>query len=182
MSGPGLHVYVDQLAKAHGFTMEELAANRARQIHAAQIARARGKGTVSGVVLVILSLLALAGGVGGALLLHADLRPPVSQVDMNGVYMLAGGGVVVALGLAAGALATFVGVSRRRGAYARNEIAAVDGPAQKLHVRRGSNNWYRCTFSGRTFEVSREAFELVNQGLRYRVYFVRDELLSLEPI
>lgn len=177
-----LHAYLQQLAKAHGFTLEQLAANRARHVHPAQVARGRNSGVVSGVVLVVLSILIFAGGVGGALLLYDDLRPPVSQVDMNGVFALAGGGVVVALGLGAGAIATFVGVGRRRGAYARGAIGAVDGPVHKLHVRRRrGGDTYRLHIGGRSFDVSRDLWEIVTQGARYRGYFVAEDLLSIEP-
>lgn len=177
------HLYLEQLAKAHGFTLEQLAANRDRQIHPAQLARGRRSGVGSGVVLVILALVILAGGVGGALLLYSDLRPPISQVDLNGVFALAGAGLVIAIGLGIAAITTFRKVGRRRDAYGRGQPDLVEGPVQKIHIRRRrERDAYRYQIGGKTFDVPHDGWQLVTQGARYRAYFVAGDLLSIEPV
>lgn len=178
---PDLGAYVEQLAKAHGFTAEQLAANRARQIHPAQVARGRRSGIGCGVVLIVVAVMVLAGGITGALLLYDDLRPPIAQVDMNGVYALAAGGLVLALGLGIAAVMTFVKVARQRRAYERGEPSLAEGPMQKVHVRTRGGDIYRYGIGGCTFDVSRQGWELVTQGARYRVYYVLGDLLSIEP-
>lgn len=183
MPAQNLHAYLEQLGRSHAFTWEELAANRALRIHPAQLARGRRSGIGAGVVLVVLALLALGGGLGGAALLYADLRPPISRVDMNGVVALAAAGIVVGAGLGIGAIATFVGVGRRRRVFERGQAFTVEGPIQKIHIRRGrGGDTYRYRIGAQTFDVSREAWHLVTHGARYRAYFVLEDLLSLEPL
>jgi hypothetical protein len=175
--------YVEQLARAHGFTVEALMANRARQIHPSQSSRGRSQGTGWVVFFFIVAALLLVGGVGGAILLYDDMRPPISDVDMNGVYALAGGGIILSAGAVALAIATIAGIKKRRRIYSGGALECIEGPIGKMHIRvsRG-NDIHRYMIGGRTFDVPRAGWELVTQGAHYRVFTVAGDLLSIEPM
>ncbi len=182
--GPPPTSHLDQLARAHGFTLEMLMANRAGHVHPTQRVQGGRKGIGLAVFLFVLAFLLLAGGVGGAALFYDDLRPPISDTDMNAVYAMAGAGVVLGLAAVAGGIVTVLRVGQRRGAYQRGALAVVEGPLAKAVIRgsRGVPDVYRYQIGGRTFDfVPREGWELVAHGARYRVYCVGSDLLSLEP-
>lgn len=181
---PAVPVPVEQLARAHGFSLEALAANRAGQIHPSQHKRGKKKGVGCAVVFFILSLLLFVGGIGGAIFLYSDLREPISQVDMNGVYALAGGGVVLSLCAFGAAIATVIGVVRRRGAYQQGALRVAAGPIAKICIRgsRGVPDTYGYDIGGHSFRfVPREGWELVQHGMQYRVYAVAGDLIAIEP-
>jgi hypothetical protein len=175
--------YLSQLAAAHGFSLEELAQNRLGRLHPAQAARGRGAGIGRGVALLLLGALVAAGAVGGALLLYEDYSKPVSDTDMNGLYALGGGGVLLGALLALGALLTFHGVSRRRRAFAQSPPLVAEGPLRKIHIdgRGGMPSQWRYEIGGVSFVVSRRAWELLTPGARYRAYHLAGDLLSIEP-
>lgn len=181
--GADLQDYLLQLGRAYGFTLDQLEANRAGLIHPAQLARGRASGVARGAMLLILAIAALSGGAAGASALHDELRPPISQVDMNGVYALVAAGVLVAITLGAAALATLLGVRQRRGIYARGELCVVEGPAHKIHIHRrgGAGDTRLCRVGDRTFPTQRSAWDLITQGAQYRAYFAGSDLLSIEP-
>jgi hypothetical protein len=183
MMPPSRQAYVEQLARTHGFTLEALMANRARQIHPSQIARGRSQGSGWVVFFFILSALLLIGGVGGAIVLYDDMRPPVSDVDMNAVYALAGGGLLLSAGFVAIAIATIAGIKKRRRIYSGGALECIEGPIGKAHIRlsRG-NDIHRYLIGGRTFDVPRSGWELVTHGAHYRVFTVAGDLLSIEPM
>ena len=180
---PSRQAYIEQLARTHGFTVDALMTNRARKIHPSQAARGRSQGAGWVIFLFILAVLLFAGGVGGAILLYADLQPPISDVDMNGVYALAGGGVVLSTGAVAIAIATIFGIKKRRRVYAGGVPECIEGPIGKMRVRvsRGPDI-HRYTIGGRTFDVPRDGWELVTHGAHYRVFTVAGDLLSIEPM
>lgn len=178
---PRLHAYLAQLAEAHGFTLEQLAANRGRHIHPAQARKGKAEGTGIAVFFVVLSVLLLAGGIGGAALLYDDLRPPISQVDMNAVYAIAAGGVLLSGGALAGAIALFRRARRRTQIYEGRQLEVLEGPIHKTHIWGGGVNQYVYDISGHRFYVMEKAWQLVTHGARYRVYTCAGDLLSLEP-
>jgi hypothetical protein len=182
MPPPNLQAYLDQLGRAHGFDREQLAMNRAGRVHPSQAARGKRSGIGCGVFLVLLALLVLAGGTGGAAALYSDLREPISRVDMNGVYALAAAGVLLSLVFAAIAVSQFLSVGRRRGQYATGGCGLAEGPLFKTRVRHSRNpDTYHVEVGGLRFTVGQALFDLVTQGARYRVYHVAGDLLSLEP-
>lgn len=175
--------YVAQLAKGHGFTLEQLELNRSGKLHPAQVARGRRSGVAPGVFLSLLAVLAIGGGVGGALLLYDDYRKPVSSVDMNGLYALGGGGVLLGLLFLYGAISSFSSVGRHRAAYARGQIVVSEGSVQKVRIRqRRSADTWRYEIGGRSFNVPNDGWELVTNGARYRVYSIAGDFLSIEPV
>ncbi len=183
-AGPALNPYLDQLARAHGFTLEALMANRAGHVHPTQRVQGGKKGIGQAVFLFVLAVLLLAGGIGGAAVFYDDLNPPISDTDMNAVYAMAGGGVVLGLAAVAGGIVTVLRVGERRGAYQRGLLEVLEGPIAKIVVRgkRGVQDVFRYQIGGRTFDfVPRAGWELVTYGARYRVYCVAGDLLSLEP-
>jgi len=180
---PGFHPYMDQLAKGHGFTLEELVANRKGELHPAQVARKRNSGMGCGIFLLVFAPVVFVAGLIGAYLYYDDLNAPISRIDMNAVIMIAGGGLVAGLVSFALAAWTFRKVVRRRRAYALGRCGFVDGPVQKIKVRRQGNNSYLYRVGTVGFDfVPRAGWELVVHGARYRVYYLGPDLLSLEPL
>ncbi len=178
-----LERYVGQLAKAHGFTLAELEANRTGVLHEAQVTRAKRGAVTGGFIAFVLGDLCLAAGLVGAMLFHDGLRPPISSVDLNAVYGIAGAGIVVALTLWAVAVVSFRKGARRKRAYLGGGPTTFEGPALKSSIegRRGASTW-NLTFGGQTFQVSRATWELVTHGAKYRAYVMHGELLSFEPV
>lgn len=176
--------YLRDLAATHGFTLEELEQNRQGRLHPAQAARGKSSGIGCGVFLIFLGLLVVAGGVGGAIYLYDDYSKPISDVDMNGIYALGGGGIVLGALLGIGALATFWKVSQRRKTYAKSPALVAQGPLQKVHVqgRGGVPSQWRYVIGGVNFVVSQKAWELTTHGAQYRVYHLAGDLLSIEPV
>ncbi len=175
--------YLKELGKAHEFSHEELAQNRLGRLHEAQVGRGSRSGVGGSVFAMLLGLMFAGGGVGGALYLHADLQQPVSDVDMNGLYALGGGGVLLGVLFVGGALLGFSKVARRRRAYASGLVLVADAPVHKVHVqgRGGAPSQWIYVIGRLRFQVSRRAWELVTHGAHYRVYHLEGDLLSLEP-
>lgn len=176
-----LEKYVNQLSKAHGFTLPELEANRGGLLHEKQVARAQ---RLTGPLLsFVLGDLCLAAGLIGATLFHDELKPPISSVDLNAVYAIAGAGIVVALCFWAIAVVSFRKSTLRRRAYQRGGTTTLEGPVLKSGVdgRGGAASSWRLTLNGQTFEVNRATWELVTHGARYRAYVLHGDLLSFEP-
>lgn len=174
---------VEQLAAAHGFTLEELALNRAGKLHPKQVVRGGNVGRGWIVFFLFLAVLALVAGGGGAAVFYDSLRKPPDRVDLNGVYALAGAGVFFALCFTAVALFEVRAVSRRRAAYAVGLANAVEGAVQKVVIQqRRQHDMYRYRIDGRDFAAPEAGWKLLEPGLRYRVYSVAGDLLSLEPL
>lgn len=173
-----LQAYLEQLGNGHGFTVQQLAANRAGQIHPEQ--RAGLRSGVGGVVSIVLALVSLAGGVGGAMLLYVDFRKPIDRLDMNGIYLLATAGVVLAVLFSALSTVMFIKAARRRRAY-RGQPTVVEGAVQKVQIR-GQIEVFSYNIGKHSFFAPRKGWELVTHGARYRVYCVAGDLLSIEPL
>ncbi len=176
--------YVRQLGEGHGFSLEQLTANREGRIHPLQIERGSRSGMGGAVFAVVLAVLFAAGGVGGALLLYADYGKPISAVDMNGLYALGGGGVFLCFLFLGGALLGFRKVAHRRRVYGAGPASVAEGPLHKVYIegRGGIPSQWRYVIGGVSFQVSRRAWELTTHGARYRAYHAAGDLLSIEPL
>ncbi len=175
--------YLQELGAAHGFTLEELGLNREGRVHPAQMSRGRSSGIGGSVFAVLLGLVFAAAGVGGALYLFDDYQRPISDTDMNGIYALGGGGIVLCALFIGGAVLGFRKVARRRSAYERGPVLA-EGTLRKVHIdgRGGIPSQWRYVIGGATFQVSKRAWALTTQGAQYRAYHVAGDLLSIEPL
>ncbi len=172
--------YLQGLARAHRFTLDELRANQRGELHPAQLARGRRKGRVGIVCFALLGMAFLAGGLAGAWLWRDALGPVPSQVDANLAIVIAVAGVLLA---AACFFLARRGHVRRRGrmaAFASGRIDVLEGPLDKRVVR-GNGSSYSFRVRGRSFQTSRQPWELLTQGAAYRLHCVDDVLLSLAP-
>ena len=175
--------YLERLGRAHGFTLDELRANQNGTLHPAQLARGRRRGLFGVIVLAALGLLALAAGSAGAYAFHDSLGPAPSDTDINAAYAIAASGLLLAsiLLLCAG-----VGLTRQRArhaAFVRGAIETVEAPVEKIHVRgRGIPDRYIFRFDRRSYDTSKELWNLLTQGATYRFHCVADQLLSFAPV
>ncbi len=186
MSGAPLdarRAYLQELGAAHGFTLEELGLNREGRVHPAQVSRGRSSGIGGSAFAVVLGLVFAAAGVGGAVYLYDDYQKPISDTDMNGIYALGVGGMVLCMLFMGGAVLGFRKVAQRRSAYERGPIL-VEGPLRKVHIdgRGGVPSQWRYVIGGVTFQVSQRAWSFTTQGAQYRAYHVAGDLLSIEPL
>lgn len=177
---PSLEEQLKVLAREAEFTLEELEANRAGKMLPAQVARHR-PGAGGFIFFLLLGLFGLAGGVGGALFFYDSLRKPVDRVDMNGVYALAIGGLVIGLGFIAFAVSVHSGSRSTRTeldrgdcffwdiefAFTREDLTFKD----YFYVRRGDQQ----------LQIPRNVARKMRPGARYRVYIAAGRLISLEP-
>jgi hypothetical protein len=73
----------------------------------------------------------------------------------------------------------------RRRIYERAQLGVLEGALEKIHVpragKRGGDE-YRYRIGERSFAVRRAAWDMTTAGARYRIYFVADDLLSIEPV
>ncbi|MDP1830015.1 MAG: hypothetical protein Q8L48_42525 [Archangium sp.] len=174
---------LEQLAAAHGFTLEELALNRDGKLDPKQVKRGGDAGRGWGVFFIILAVLVLGAGEGGAAAFFDSLRKPPDRVDLNAVYMMAGAGLFFALCFLAVAIAQFRAVSRRRAVYAVAAPEVVEGPVQKVVIQqRRQHDTYRYRIGGRDFAAPEAGWKLIEPGVRYRAYSVAGDLLSIEPL
>lgn len=173
--------YLQALARAFHFTLDELHANQRGELHPAQLARARRKGSVGVVFLALLGVAFLIGGLSGASLWRDSLGPAPSQVDANLVVIIAVAGVLLALLCL---VLAWRGHRRRRkrvAAFANGRIDLLEGPLDKQAVLGNvSSYWFRVR--GRTFPTTRQPWELLTQGAVYRLYCLDDVLLSVAPV
>lgn len=173
--------HVQLLAKAHGFSTEELDANRAGSLHPNQLARTR---SLAGfLVPMVIGDVFLIGGLAGAFFFHDSLTPPVSRVDENATYAIAGAGVVMAVVFI---LIAISGLNRRKARIAATErgLEVIEGAAvtRAIDGSRGVQGTYTLAVGGRSFVVTKSTLELVTHGSLYRLYVVGDQLLTLEPV
>lgn len=167
---------------AHGFTLEELADNRAGKLHPRQVQRHSNAGFGCAVFFIVLAVLVLAGGLGGAAFFYDSLRKPVDRVDMNGVYVLAAAGVFFSLCFVAATIAQFRGVARQRAAYL-GAPSVVEGRVAKVVIQqRRMHDRFAYRIEGLEFDVPEAGWKLSENGGRYRVFFVGRDLLSIEPL
>lgn len=173
--------YLQALARAFRFMLEELSANQRGELTPEQLARGRRKGGVGVLCQALLGLAFLVGGLTGAGLWRDSLGPKPSQVDANLVVIFAVAGVLLA---ALCLLLSFRGHLRRRkrmAAFSSGRIDVLEGAIDKQAVR-GAGGSYSFRVRGRTFLTSRRPWELLTQGAVYRLHCVDDVLLSLAPV
>ncbi len=178
------------LGLSHGFTPEELEANRGGRLHAEQIAVGVAKGNTD--ITFGKTLLAI-----GAVLFVAGMLVPffpralkdfdfTFQVPVKpagyfvGVFL---GGLLGALPLMFGAMALRFG-RRVVQIFEAGKVLAVAGPLKPLKItkRRGGTVHYYVV-NQLSLRAPREGFDAMKGGGPYRVYYVpeRLEVVSLEP-
>ncbi len=179
-----LSAYLEQLGRAHGFTPEELQANRCGELHPAQRLRGMRVGRVGFVVNLLLGTLALCGGLVGAWLFLGSLGDSPSQSNLDAVVLIAVAGLLLALPFYIGAIVTRMKGGRRRQAFLAGQIEVIEGPMQKLQVvgRGGMRSRHLFQVGPRRFDTLPPVWNLLTQGAAYRLYLVHDQLLSLEPV
>lgn len=173
--------YLEQLGRAHGFTKEELEANRAGVIHPSQLARSQ-RGAVRGPVLWSLFVAAiLLGGLGGAYAFVDGSSSPLSRVDRNALIAILG-----ATGLG-GVLFAWAGISsvrraaRHREAFRTGAVTVVEGLVAKGGVR-GNASTFWLDLGGKRFFVGRHTWQLVTHGATYRGYVIAGQMVTFEPV
>jgi hypothetical protein len=175
--------YLEQLGRQHGFTLDELEANRRGALHPGQLARGVRKGMVSIVVLATLGLLALGTGLVGAYAFYEGLGPDPSRVDVNAAYAIAGAGVFLGLVFFVCAGISVARRGARKAAFATGRIEVLEGALDKMHIIGGGTpSEYSFRVAGRSFPTLPAVWELLTQGANYRLYCVADQLLSFEPV
>lgn len=177
-------LYLEQLGRAHGFTLAELQTNRLGLVHPGQLASGTRLGLGAALTTFVLGTLALAGGLLGAYLFHESLGPKPTQTDLNAVYAIGGVGVVVALAFFIGTGVSLAKRQARNAAYAKRRIDVLEGALHKVYVQGRTDvpDRYLFKVDGRSFDASRTLFELLTEGAHYKLYCVGDRLLSFEPV
>lgn len=173
--------YLDQLGKAHGFTLEELEHNRAGRLHPRQVQRAKGRGgPIAG---AIVTVLCGVGGSVGALLYYDDVRKPLERLDRNALIAIIGATVVVTSFFLAVTISSFRARTRRVAAFEAGQLATLTAKVMKSAVRghRGAPSSYFLTFGDQRFSVTRDTWELVTHAATYRAFAVGAQLLTFEP-
>ena len=174
--------YLDQLGRAHGFSVDELRCNLEGDLHPTQLARLRRQGRIAAVVLFVLGMLFLAGGILGADAYQGSYMPSDSTlkeatqirwagVTLGGFFLLCAGISVYRRG-------------RRNARYALGRVDVEQGPLHKIHVqgRGGVQDRYRFRVGNRAFDTLAPGWELLTEGAIYRMHCAGDHLLSLIPV
>ncbi|HEY3517671.1 MAG TPA: hypothetical protein VGL98_11545 [Gammaproteobacteria bacterium] len=176
--------HLEELGRRHGFTLDELEANRRGGLHPKQRARGLHKGRVAVIVLTTLAILAAACGLVGGYLFYDGLGAEPSRVDVNAAYAIGGVGVLIGLVFFICAAVSAVRKRARKAAFAAGRIDVLEGPMNKIHIRgRGTASQLLFRVGGRSFPTSsRKLWDLLTQGANYRLYCVADQLLSFEPV
>ncbi len=175
-----LEQYLDQLGRAHGFTKDELEANRALVVHPAQLARSQ-RGSLAGPVFwVVFVALVLGGGLVGAWVFVED-SSPLSRVDRNALIAILLATVVGTLGFSALGLRSVRSAARRRAAFRAAPVTVLEGAVSKGHVY-GAGQAFWFDLGEKRFFLGNDAWELVTQGGTYRCYLVAGQLMTFEPV
>jgi len=162
-----LRQYLDQLGAAAGFTHQQLESNRGGNLHPDQLRRA-GRGLGAAVALLLIGLGALVGGLSAAKAL----------AGAGTAIAVGAGGVVVGLGCALFAGLRLRTRARRLAPFAGGRALAVEGLLTKTQADGG----FRVEVQGHAFPVSKPAYDVLTHGASFRLYYVGDQLLSLEPV
>lgn len=181
-----LDQYLEQLGKEFGFGRDELEANKKGMLAPSQHERRRSSGLGGAITGIVFAVLFFLGGLGGAFALWSDFTHrgtrELERVDRNGIVMLAGAGVFLSFLCALGARSAFKSLAKRRAEFDAGAVKKLEGPAHKIHVRRGrGNDSFYLELGGQRFSTTRAGWELITQGARYRLYVLSGEILSLEP-
>ena len=175
-----LEQYLDQLGRAHGFTKEELEANRAGVVHPAQLARSQ-RGSLRGPAFwIVFVALVLCGGLGGAWVFVED-SSPLSRVDRNALIAMLVATAVGTLGFSALGLRSVRSAARRRTAFRAAPVTVLEGSVSKGHVS-GSARMFWFDLGGKRFFLTNVTWELVTHGATYRCYVVAGQLMAFEPV
>jgi hypothetical protein len=177
----------DVWARAHGFSLEELAANRGGQIHPTQLARYTEEARGAGRVMLILAALAVLVGLALGLYTFSNLFQDHALEGRLDTVLLC-----PALGLGAGLVAAFFGFTMRRFQQTRlrlareGKVVVSEGALRKFSTSRqhgGVTQWYQV--NGVSAPVSQQGYSLACEGARHRLYTLpgeQPELLSIEPV
>ena len=176
-----LDQYLDQLGRAHGFTKDELEANRAGVVHSAQLARSQ-RGSLAGPVFwVVFVALVLGGGLGGAYAFVEGSSGTLSRVDRNALIAILVATAVATLGFSVLGLRSVRSAASRRAAFRAAPVTVLEGPVSKGHVS-GSARLFWFDLGGKRFFLSNDTWELVTHGATYRCYLVAGQLMTFEPV
>lgn len=176
-----LEQYLDQLGKAHGFTKDELEANRSGVVHPAQLARSQ-RGTIAGPLFWVGFVGAiLIGGLGGAYAFVDGSSSPLSRVDRNALIAILGATTLATLLFSWAGISSVRRAARRREAFRAGTVTVVEGLVAKGSVR-GSASTYWLDLGGQRFSVGRSTWELVTHGATYRGYLIAGQMVTFEPV
>lgn len=171
--------YCAVLSSQFGFTPDHLEVNRQGRLHPEQRARVARQEGGEAVGFLIVGALFVVAGVAGGIYNYTDRMAPTSATFA----------IPAALGLAlAGACGAgfFWSRSKRHARLSVLDTGApqvVEGPVKPWEIR-GPQMPSRCGFTigAKTFNSTRTWNALLTPGAYYRVYFVHDRVLSIEPM
>lgn len=176
-----LEQYLDQLGKAHGFTKDELEANRSGVVHPAQLARSQ-RGTIGGPLIWVGFVGAiLVGGLGGAYAFVDGSSSPLSRVDRNALIAILGGTTLATLLFSWAGISSVRRAARQREAFRTSTVSVIEGVVAKGAVR-GQHARFWLDLGGQRFFVSRSTWELVTHGATYRGYLIAGQMVTFEPV
>jgi len=174
--------YLDQLGRAHGFTVDELRSNLQGVLHPTQVKRLRRRGRVAAVVLFLLGLSFLAAGIWGADAYQGSYMP--SDTTLKEATQIRWAGVALGSTFLLCGAASVYRRRKRNARYALGQVDVEQGPLHKIHVqgRGGVQDRYRFRVGNRAFDTLEHGWELLTQGAIYRMHCVGDQFLSLVPV
>lgn len=176
-----LEQYLNQLGKAHGFTKEELDANRSGVVHPAQLARSQ-RGAISGPVFWVVFVAAiLVGGLGGAYVFVDGSSSPLSRVDRNALIAILGATTLATLLFSWAGISSVRRAARQREAFRAGTVTVVEGLVARGAVR-GQHARFWLDLGGQRFSVGRSTWELVTHGATYRGCLIAGQLVTFEPV
>lgn len=167
------------LARTFGFTSEQLDANRQGRLHPAQRARVAGQdGGVAVGFLIVAVLCAVAGIAGGIYNYHDRMEPRFTNFAIP-----AGLGLALAGAFGVAHSHTLGERRARRAILGGDAPQVVEGAIAPWEIRgHGVPPSIGFTIGAHTFNSTRTWNALLTPGAIYRVYFVRDVVLSIEPL
>jgi len=167
------------LSREFGFTPEHLEANRQGRLHPEQRARVAGRdGGVAVGFLLVGVLFAAAGVAGGVYNYHDRMEPAVANFAIPAALGLALAGVC-----GVGYFWTLGERRARRAVLGTDAPHVVEGPVTPWEIRgRGVPSRSGFTIGAQTFNSTHTWNALLTPGAYYRVYFVHDVVLSIEPM
>lgn len=166
------------LAGVFGIPAEHLEANRQGRLHPDQLALLYGLGGGESLWLLLAAVLCAGGGLGAGIYVYDDRLEPTLGAFLLPAMM---GGVPASV-LFVGYLWTRAQRRARHDAIATGAPQTIEGPVRPWEVR-GHGVPPRCGFDigGRTFASNRSWNARLTPGAYYRVYFMYDVVLSIEP-
>lgn len=174
--------YLEQLGRAHGFTVDELRSNLQGVLHPTQSARLQRKGRVAAVVLLVLGILSLVGGILGADAYQGSYA--ASEWTLKEAAQIRWAGVTLGVFFLLCAATSVYRRRKRNAVYALGRVEVEQGPLHKIHVqgRGGVQDRYRFRVGGRAFDTLELGWELLTEGAIYRMHCAGGQFLSLIPV